>query len=64
MPSRPRPIACIPFTDGAVPPVHEDADGRQYVEEEGERVYGVWVLPDEPNVREGARPGADAGSAD
>jgi hypothetical protein len=32
----------------------EDADGRQYVEDDGERVYGTWLLlGDVPLVVEG-----------
>jgi hypothetical protein len=37
------------FTDGTTRPVFEDPDGRQYVEDDGERVYGTWLPPaDEP----------------
>jgi hypothetical protein len=43
-----RPIAEIGFVDGTVRPVFEDLDGRQYVEDNGERVYGMWVFVDEP----------------
>ena len=33
------------FTDGVRRPVHQSADGRQYVLDEGQMpVYGVWVL--------------------
>jgi hypothetical protein len=35
-------------------PGFEDADGRQYVEDDGERVYGTWLPPgDVPLVVEG-----------
>jgi hypothetical protein len=50
-----RQIADVPFVDGAVRPVYEQPDGREYVfGYEGERMYGVWVKPpDEPvNVDE------------
>ena len=41
-----RTIARVPFTDGATREVYEKTDGRQYVHDnDGERVYGVWVLP-------------------
>jgi hypothetical protein len=48
--SDPRPIARVPFVDGIEREVYEDADGRQWVlGYDGERVYGVWVMPaDEP----------------
>jgi hypothetical protein len=46
----PRAVGRVPFTDGAEREVYEDADGRQYVlDDDGGRVYGVWVMPaDEP----------------
>jgi hypothetical protein len=40
------PIAEIRFTDGSMRPVFEDAHG-QYVLDDGEPVYGVWVIPQE-----------------
>jgi hypothetical protein len=42
------------FTDGTRRPVYRDPDGRQSVEDdEGERVYGIWIPeaeaePDDP----------------
>jgi hypothetical protein len=33
------------FTDGTTRPVFEDRDGRQYVVDDGERIYGMWILP-------------------
>jgi hypothetical protein len=47
-----RAIGRAPFADGVTREVYEDADGRQWVAGyEGERVYGVWVMPpDEPVV--------------
>ena len=36
------------FTDGARRPVHAEPDGPQYVlGYDGEKVYGVWLLPEE-----------------
>ena len=48
----PRVVGRIPFVDGASRDVYEDTDGRQWVVGyEGERVYGVWIMPaDEPVV--------------
>jgi hypothetical protein len=44
------------FTDGIERDVYEDAQGRQYVlDPDGEKVYGVWLLPaDEPVITEAA----------
>jgi hypothetical protein len=33
------------FTDGVERDVREARDGRQYVEDDGELVYGHWLLP-------------------
>jgi hypothetical protein len=44
------PITAIPFIDGIVREFFLDDDGRQYVLDEGERVYGDWVLLDEPVI--------------
>jgi hypothetical protein len=42
----------MPFTDGIDRNVYEDAEGRQYVEDDG-KVYGPWLSPaDEPAVVE------------
>lgn len=41
-------IAYIWFADGVKRPVYQSADGRQYVvDDEGEKVYGVWYIPPE-----------------
>ena len=47
-----RVVGCVPVVDGATRDVYEDTDGRQWVVGyEGERVYGVWIMPaDEPVV--------------
>jgi hypothetical protein len=56
MSSKPLHIGERDFTDGATRRVYRDPDGRQFVEDdEGERVYGIWILqaaaePDEPIV--------------
>jgi hypothetical protein len=47
MPDERQPIAHIPFTDGTVRSVYEVADGRQFVLDGEERVYGTWFLPDD-----------------
>ena len=51
----PRVVGRVPFVDGVTRDVYEDADGQQWVVGyEGERVYGVWMIPaDEPVVVEG-----------
>lgn len=41
-----QPIGKRLFIDGAERPVYIDADGRQFVEDEGERVYGRWIVDD------------------
>ena len=38
------PVARVAFADGTVRPVFEE-DGRQYVTDDGNRVYGVWSIP-------------------
>jgi hypothetical protein len=36
------------FTDGTQRAVYEDDDGRQFViDDDGQAVYGIWILPDE-----------------
>ena len=46
---QPRLIGERRFTDGTTRPVFELPDGRQYVEDHGERVEGTWLPPaDEP----------------
>jgi hypothetical protein len=48
----PRVVGRVPFVDGVVRDVCQDEDGRQCVTgHEGERVYGVWLVPpDEPVI--------------
>ncbi len=38
------------FTDGVTRAVYEEPDGRQYVLDGLDKVFGLWVLPDEPEV--------------
>jgi hypothetical protein len=47
-----RIIGRVPFTDGFDRDVYEDADGRQYVQDDdGGKVYGTWLPPaDEPDA--------------
>jgi len=47
----PRSIDDVVFIDGLARIVFEDADGRQFVvDDDGNRVYGVWVYIDEPII--------------
>ncbi len=39
-----RRIARVRFTDGSDRDVYETPAGEQYILDDGERVYGVWVL--------------------
>jgi hypothetical protein len=50
MPVWGRLVAEVPLVDGMVRTVYEESDSRQFVlGDDGQRVYGVWVLPaDEP----------------
>jgi hypothetical protein len=48
MPHRLRPTAMTSFVDGVQRAVYQEPDGRQFVLDGVEKVYGVWVLPDEP----------------
>jgi len=44
-------IAYLTFVDGARRPVFEQPDGRQYVlDDDGERVHGVWLIPPDGGV--------------
>jgi hypothetical protein len=44
------PIARIPFADGVERDVFEDeADGQFAVDDDGDKVYGYWVLMDDPD---------------
>jgi hypothetical protein len=43
-----RIIGSREFTDGSQRAVYQDDDGRQFViDDEGQAVYGNWLLPDE-----------------
>jgi hypothetical protein len=58
-----RPIGRRLFTDGAERPVFEDANGRQYVLDDGEPVEGVWLPPaGDPLVVE-SRPASEPAAA-
>ena len=49
LPRMKRIIGAGEFTDGSQRAVYEDDDGRQFViDDEGQAVYGVWILVDEP----------------
>jgi hypothetical protein len=44
-----RIIGTREFVDGSERAVYEQDDGRQFVlDNNGQTVYGVWILPDEP----------------
>jgi hypothetical protein len=44
-------IAHVLFTDGARRAVYLEASGKQYVlDDEGEKVHGVWYLPPEERI--------------
>jgi hypothetical protein len=47
-----RIIGRLPFVDGVTRDVYEDPDSRQWViGNDGERVYGLWILPpDDPVI--------------
>jgi hypothetical protein len=45
MRDQPRQLGERRFTDGTTRPVSADADGRQYVEDDGVRAYGIWLPP-------------------
>jgi hypothetical protein len=57
--SEPRFTGRVPFTDGTMRDVFEDAAGRQYVVvASGEPVYGTWLPPpDEPVAINASQPG-------
>jgi hypothetical protein len=51
-----RVVGRVSFVDGVTRDVHEDANGRQSVTGyDGERVYGVWLVPPEPATRREAQ---------
>jgi hypothetical protein len=35
------------FVDGARWPIYEDANGQYVLDDDGERVYGVYLIPEE-----------------
>jgi hypothetical protein len=46
-----RQIGFATFIDGVTRPVFLDADGRQSVlDDDGQPIYGVWILIDEPEI--------------
>ena len=47
-----RVVGRVPFVDGVTRDVYELAGGRQWIARyDGERVYGVWLVPaDEPVI--------------
>jgi hypothetical protein len=36
----------IPFVDSITRPVYQQSDGRQYVRDDGNPVFGVWIIPE------------------
>jgi hypothetical protein len=54
MAPKPRKIGSTRFTDGIERDVFEDAEGRQFVEDDGELVAGQWLpSTDEPALPAG-----------
>ncbi len=50
-----RIIGSREFTDGSQRAVYQDDEGRQFViDDEGQAVYGTWLLPDEPAIIDGS----------
>lgn len=44
-------IAYVWFTDGVKRPVYQEPDGRQFViDGDGDKVYGVWYIPEEERI--------------
>jgi hypothetical protein len=44
-------IGVVPVIDGIIRPVFLGADGGQYVlDDDGQPIYGVWLVIDEPEV--------------
>jgi hypothetical protein len=44
-------IAYREFTDGSMRPIYEDGRRQYVIDDEGLRVYGVWMIPqDEANL--------------
>jgi len=41
------PIASVQFTDGPCRLIYEDAQGQYFIDDAGEPVYGVWLVPRE-----------------
>jgi hypothetical protein len=54
-----KPIGSRVFVDGTVRPIYQDAHGQYVLDDDGARVYGVWLIPedecDAPLVVESAR---------
>jgi hypothetical protein len=58
MSQKSRIIGRVPFVDGVTRDVYEDTDERQWViGYEGERVYGVWILPPDECIIVAGTPG-------
>ena len=49
MASKPQPVARVPFTGGAEREVFQVTDGQFVVDDDGDKVYGYWVLMDDPD---------------
>lgn len=46
------PVAHVEFVDGTRRPVYEESPGRQYVlDDDGNRVCGIWFIPPEASVQ-------------
>jgi hypothetical protein len=43
MQQEPQPLGTCRFVDGSTRPAYLDAAGKQYVLDDGQRVYGIWL---------------------
>jgi hypothetical protein len=44
------PLGQVRFVDGTTRPVHGDGDRQYVVDDDGEKVFGLWILPEEDRV--------------
>jgi hypothetical protein len=49
MASKRQPITRIPFTDRVERDVFQDKDRQFVVDDDGDKVFGYWVLMDDPD---------------
>jgi hypothetical protein len=46
----PEPLAYVWFVDGVKRAVHEDEHGQYLIDDDAEKVRGVWYVPREANL--------------